>query len=41
MSCVGTVMGWPDAGDRMLCDDSIRTLASTCASGERGMCTAI
>ena len=41
MSCVGTVIGWPDAGDRMLCEASINTLASTCASGDSGMCTAI
>ena len=26
MSCVGTVIGWPDAGDRMLCEASISTL---------------
>ena len=41
MSCVGTVIGWPEAGDRMLCDDSISTLASTWASGDSGMWTAI
>src|SRR5258708_36462059 len=41
MSCVGTVMGWPDAGERMLWEASMRTLASICASGDRGMCTAI
>ena len=41
MSCVGTVMGWPLAGDRMLCEASISTDASICASGESGICTAI
>src|ERR1700737_2625867 len=40
MSCVGTVMGWPDAGDRMLCEDSIRTLASTCLPAETPATTA-
>ncbi len=35
MSCVGTVMGCPDAGDRMLCEASMSTLASTCASGDK------
>jgi len=41
MSCVGTVIGWPEAGDRMLCEASISTLASTWASGDSGMWTAI
>ncbi len=41
MSWVGTVMGWPEAGDRMLCEASMSTLASICASGDSGMCTAI
>ena len=41
MSCVGTVIGWPEAGERMLCEASISTLASICASGDSGMCTAI
>ena len=37
MSCVGTVIGWPDAGERILCEDNISTLASTWASGESGI----
>ena len=41
MSCVGTVIGCPEAGDRMLCEASINTDASTCASGDKGMWTAI
>ena len=35
MSCVGTAIGCPEAGERMLFDASIRTCASICASGER------
>ena len=36
MSCVGTVIGRPCAGDRMLCADSMRMRASACASdGQR------
>src|SRR5438552_1947838 len=41
MSCVGTASGAPLAGDRMLFADSISTWASSCASIESGMCTAI
>ncbi len=41
MSCEGTVMGWPEAGERILCVASIKTLASICASGDSGICTAI
>src|SRR5436189_56478 len=41
MSCDGTAIGWPDAGDRMLFEESIKTVASICASGESGTCTAI
>ncbi len=41
MSCVGTVIGRPWAGDRMLCAESIRMRASACASAESGRCTAI
>src|SRR6266581_1129166 len=41
MSCDGIAIGAPCAGERMLCDDNISTLASTCASGDSGMWTAI
>ena len=41
MSCDGIAMGCPLAGERMLLDDSMSTLASICASGDRGTCTAI
>src|SRR5438876_9121143 len=41
MSCDGTAIGWPEAGDSTLFDDIISTEASICASGESGMCTAI
>ncbi len=41
MSWLGIAIGWPFAGERMLFEDSIRTLASICASGESGTCTAI
>ncbi len=41
MSWLGMAMGWPLAGERMLLEDSISTLASICASGERGTWTAI
>src|SRR6266568_3231409 len=41
MSCEGTARGRPCAGDRMLRELSISTVASTCDSGESGMCTAI
>ena len=41
MSWVGTAMGRPCAGDRMLFVDSIRMRASACASADSGTCTAI
>ena len=41
MSCVGVASGRPDAGERMLFDDSIRMRASACASAESGRWTAI
>ena len=41
MSCDGTAMGAPCAGDRMLFDESMSVEASICASGESGMWTAI
>ena len=41
MSCDGTAIGAPLAGDRMLFDDIISTEASICASGDSGMWTAI
>ena len=41
MSCDGTVIGAPLAGDRMFLDDFMSTEASICASGANGMCTAI
>ena len=37
MSWVGTAMGEPCAGDRMLWAESISVPASICASGESGM----
>ena len=41
MSWLGTMIGLPLAGDRMLLVDIISTRASSCASNERGTCTAI
>src|SRR6266404_922886 len=41
MSCVGTMIGRPFAGDRMLFVDIMRARASTCASTDSGTCTAI
>ena len=41
MSCDGTAIGVPLAGDRMFFDDIISSVASIWASGESGMCTAI
>ena len=41
MSWLGIAIGWPFAGDRMLFEESISTLASICASGDSGTCTAI
>ena len=41
MSCVGTMMGLPCAGERMLLVDIIRARASTWASTDSGTCTAI
>ena len=41
MSCVGTMMGLPLAGLRMLLVDIISTRASSCASSDRGTWTAI
>ena len=41
MSCVGTAIGRPCAGDRMLFVDSMRTRASAWASADSGTCTAI
>ena len=41
MSWVGTVIGRPCDGDRMLCAESIRIRASACASDDRGRWTAI
>src|SRR5712671_4617703 len=41
MSCVGTMMGLPCAGERMLLVLIIRTRASICASMESGTCPAI
>src|SRR6266700_261090 len=41
MSCVGTAIGRPCAGERMLLDDSMRMRASACASADNGKCTAI
>ncbi len=41
MSRRGMASGLPDAGDRMLLDDSIRMRASACASADSGRWTAI
>jgi len=41
MSSRGMASGRPDAGDRMLLEDSIRMRASACASALNGRCTAI
>ena len=41
MSCDGTVIGAPLLGDSTLRDDIISSVASICASGDSGMCTAI
>jgi hypothetical protein len=41
MSCDGTMIGLPFAGDRMLLVDIIRTRASSWASRLSGTCTAI
>ena len=41
MSCDGTMIGAPLAGDSTLFVDIIRTRASSWASSERGTCTAI
>src|SRR5262249_33124330 len=41
MSWLGTAIGRPCAGERMLCEDSIRIRASACASELSGRCTAI
>ena len=41
MSCDGTMIGLPLAGDRMLLVDIIRTRASSWASRLSGTCTAI
>ena len=41
MSCVGVASGRPEAGERMLFDDSIRMRASACASADSGRWTAI
>ena len=41
ISWVGTTIGLPFAGERILLTDIISTLASICASIERGTCTAI
>ena len=41
MSCEGTVMGAPFAGERMFFDAFISTEASIWASGASGTCTAI
>src|SRR6267142_688681 len=41
MSCEGTMIGSPFAGERMLFEASISVLASICASSDSGMCTAI
>ena len=36
MSCDGTIMGFPLEGDKMLFVDIINTLASSCASSDKG-----
>ena len=41
MSCVGTMTGLPDAGDRMLLVLIMSARDSTCASMESGTWTAI
>ncbi|SHX86140.1 Uncharacterised protein [Mycobacteroides abscessus subsp. abscessus] len=41
MSRRGMASGRPDAGDRMLFEDSMRMRASACASADSGRCTAI
>ena len=41
MSCVGTMIGLPFAGDRMLLVDIMSARASTCASTDSGTWTAI
>ena len=41
MSWLGTAIGRPDAGDRMLFAESISMRASACASADSGRCTAI
>ena len=41
MSWLGTAIGRPDAGDKMLCAESMSIRASACASAESGRCTAI
>ncbi len=41
MSWLGETIGFPEAGDKTLFVDSIRTLASACASAESGTWTAI
>ena len=41
VSWVGTMIGLPFAGERMLLVDIIRARASTCASTDSGTCTAI
>ena len=41
MSWLGTMIGWPLAGCRMLLVDIINTRASSCASSDSGTCTAI
>ena len=41
MSCEGTMIGLPLAGERMLLVDIISTRASSCASRLSGTCTAI
>jgi hypothetical protein len=41
MSCDGTMIGAPLAGDRTLFVDIINTRASSWASSESGTCTAI
>ena len=39
-SCEGTASGRPDAGDRMLFEESMSSSASTCAFGDSGTWTA-
>ena len=41
MSCDGSATGRPSEGLRMLLDEIIRSRDSSCASNERGRCTAI